>query len=217
MAWNAAVIAGTQAVVFEPRERARFAVLWLHGSDEALPDANGPLTELLEKHKLACVAPAGGQSWWLEMPGVVPWMLEHWTGIAIAGIEMGGQGAIRLALRNPTLFRVAAGLGSAIDFHELHGRGTAIDELFPSKERARQATAPLHLNPAEWPPHLWFACDPEDQWYRGNDRLMEKLRAYGVSHTADLDSSGSDYFQAMLPPMIDFLADGLERESRRLM
>lgn len=216
MGWNVMEIAGTRAAVLEPAG-SRFAVLWLHGTDEMLPDSNPVLTRLLEKHKLACVAPAGGQSWWLEMPAAVPWMRERWTRIAVAGIEMGGQGAIRLALQNPTLFRVAAGLGSAIDFHELHGRGTAIDELFPTKERARQATATLHLNPAEWPPHLWFACDPEDQWYRGNDRLHEKLRAYGVPHTADLDSSGSDYFEAMLAPMLAFLADGLERESRRLM
>jgi len=216
MGWNDVEIAGTPVEAFEPAG-SRFAVLWLHGQDEDSPSTNALITNLLERHKLACVAPRGGQSWWLEPPSVLPWMRERWRGIAAAGVEMGGQGAIRLALQNPREFRVAAGLGSAIDFHDLHGRGTAIDDLFPSKERARQATATLHMHPSEWPPHLWFACDPADPWYRGNDRLHEKLRAYGVPHTADLESSGSDYFKAMLKPMVEFVAEGLERESRRLM
>ncbi|HEY3789743.1 MAG TPA: hypothetical protein VGL71_12855, partial [Urbifossiella sp.] len=77
--------------------------------------------------------------------------------------------------------------------------------------------ATLHMHPSEWPPHLWFACDPEDFWFRGNDRLDEKLRAYGVPHTADLESTGPDYFDKMLEPMLQFVVSGLEKESRRLM
>lgn len=216
MGWKAAEIAGTRTDVLEPTG-SRFAVLWLHGQDELSPSTNAVFTDLLERHKLICVAPRGGQSWWLKEPAVLPWMRERWRGIAVAGVEMGGQGAIRLALKHPNEFRVAAGLCSAIDFHELYGHGTPLDTVFTSKERARQDTATLHMHPSEWPPHLWFACDPADPWYRGNDRLHEKLLAYGVPHTADLESSGSDYFEAMLKPIFAFIAEGLERESRRLM
>jgi S-formylglutathione hydrolase FrmB len=224
--WSRVEIAGTPADVFAP-ESPRFGLLWLHGQDEASAAENATLTGLLKQHRLPCVAPRGGQSWWLGsteeflLNEVRPWMQDRWgiasRSIAVAGIEMGGQGALRLALKHPQVFPVAAGLGSAVDFHELFGRGTPLDALFPSRERARQDTATLHMHPTEWPAHLWFACDPIDPWYRGNDRLSEKLRAYGVPHTADLDSSGSDYFDAMLSPMLDFITQGLERESRRLM
>ena len=71
-------------------------------------------------------------------------------------------------------------------------------------------------------PHVWFACDPADaRWFRGNDRLHEKLAALGVPHTADLDTTagGHDwaYFDRMAEPMIRFVADGLAKESRRLL
>lgn len=207
--------------LFVPREPPRFAVLWMHGQDEASPANNESLTAILESQRFACLAPRAGNTWWLNdrdiLDRVLPWIQERWRGVAVAGVEMGGQGAIRLALKHPKLFRVAGGLGSAIDFHELHGRGTPLDEIYTSRERARQDTATLHMHPSEWPPHLWFACDPADPWFRGNDRLHEKLRAYGMPHTADLESSGRDYFEAMLAPMFTFLRTGLETESRRLM
>ena len=234
--WSRLEIRGKPADVFDPGE-SRFALIWLHGQDGESSAGNAALTARLREHRLICVAPLAGQSWWVDrvctefdsalpaerhiVQNVLPWIADRWRlaprGIAVAGIEMGGQGAIRLALKHPRLLPVAAGLGSALDFHELHGGGTSLDAMYESRERARQDTAILHMHPTDWPPHLWFACDPADPWFRGNDRLHEKLRAYGVPHTADLESSGRDYFEAMLEPMLNFLQNGLERESRRLM
>ena len=37
----------------------------------------------------------------------------------------------------------------------------------------------LHVHPHDWPPNVWFACDPDSPWLRGNDRLHEKLMALG--------------------------------------
>jgi len=233
--WSRIEIGGKPADVFEPTDgpALRLSLLWLHSQDEASPANNAALTARLNSRRLPCVAPFTGRSWWVDRIGsefdatltaerhvianVLPWMKERWAGIGVAGIEMGGQGAVRLALKHPKLFPVAAGLGSALDFHELHGRGTPLDAMYDSRERARQDTATLYMHATDWPPHLWFACDPEDPWYRGNDRLHEKLSAYGVPHTADLESSGSDYFEAMLEPMLDFIVTGLQRESRRLV
>lgn len=240
--WSLVDVAGKPAVVLEP-PGGRFGLLWLHAR---IADRPAQLTELLHRHRLNCIIPYALDTWWVDRvwprfdpvlsaeqhvsKNVVPWMESRWKlgskGIAAAGIEMGGQGAIRLAFRSPKRFPVVAGLGSALDFHELHGLGTSLDMLYESRERARQDTAILHLNPADWPPHLWFGCDPADPWFRGNDRLLEKLRAYGVPHTADLNATGNDSSSFLedeaaplpaLEPMIAFLADRLERESRRLM
>ncbi len=233
--WSHVTVAGQPALLFEPggSERpVRFALLWLHSQIDGIGEPLGltpwnALATLSAKHRLACLAPLANQSWWVGetekhlLSDVVPWMEERWKlparAIAAAGIEMGGQGAVRLGLKHPSLFRAVASVGGAIDFHELHGRGTPLDDLYESRERCRQDIATLHMHPSEWPPYIWFACDPADPWFRGNDRLNEKLRAYGVPHTADLENTGPDYVERMLEPMLKFLADGLDRESRRLM
>jgi S-formylglutathione hydrolase len=129
---------------------------------------------------------------------------------------------LRLAFRHPQTFAVAAGIASALDFHEWYNQGTPLDDMFTSKEQCRQQTALMHIHPHDWPPHLFFAIDPEDvDWFRGNDRLHEKLGALGVPHTIDFTTTAGghtwDYFNKMAEPTIRFLADGLEKESRRLL
>jgi hypothetical protein len=79
----------------------------------------------------------------------------------------------------------------------------------------------LHVHPHQWPPYVWFACDPDSPWLRGNDRLHEKLMALGVPHTVDFDTRvcghSWTYFDRLAPTVIRFVAEGLDRESRRLV
>jgi S-formylglutathione hydrolase len=86
--------------------------------------------------------------------------------------------------------------------------------MYPGREHARQDTAVLHVHPRAWPPHVWFACSPESAWYRGNDRLHEKLGAMGVPHTARLDDPLDP--RQLVGPMLEFATAALDRESRRL-
>lgn len=240
--WQSLTIAGKTADVFDPPARPRFGVIFLHGIGlETLKD-NATYTALLQAHKLACVCPHGQRSWWLDrvcpefdtavsperflLESVVPFCRERWKlaprALGVFGISMGGQGALRLALRHPQTFPAAAGIASALDFHEGYGQGTPLDDMYTSKEQCRQDTALLHIHPNDWPPHLFFCIDPEDvAWYRGNDRLHEKLNALGVPHTIDFTTSHGghswDYFDHMAAPTLRFLAEGLEKESRRLL
>ena len=187
-------------------------LLWLHSAD--VPG----LADLAAAHGLDLVAPPADDRWWtvaaeadllaLADPG------RKW---AAAGVGMGGQAAVRIGLRHPDRFPVVAAIDAAFDFHDHHGRGTPLDALFPTRERARQDTAVLHVNPSRWPPHLWFAADPAGPWHRGADRLHEKLTAYGVPHAADLDTTGPGYVAKKLPELVAFVAAGLARESRRLV
>lgn len=239
--WTRTEIAGKPADVFEPGSGGRFAVLFLHPESGESP-ADGPAyTAALRALGLRCVVPHGGACWWADCacPGfdptltpeqhllrnVVPWMEARWNlpprAVAVCGIGMGGQGAVRLGLNYPDRFPVVASVAGAFDYHERHGCGTLLDEMYDSRERCRQDTAVLHVDPYRWPPHLWFACDPADRdWFRGNDRLHEKLRAVGVPHTVDLDTSVGNarlYAGRMAEPMFFFVVGGLERESRRLV
>src|SRR5262249_2170167 len=142
--------------------------------------------------------------------------------LGVFGISMGGQGALRLALRHPQVFPVAAGIASALDFHEIYGEGTPLDDMYASKEQCRQDTALMHIPRANPPPHLFFSIDPEDvAWFRGNDRFHEKLGALGVPHTIDFTTTAGghtwDYFNRMAAQTLRFMTEGLEKESRRLL
>jgi S-formylglutathione hydrolase len=242
--WTTLEIAGHQVDVYEPGSPApaRGAILHLHDQDGRTLNGQPAFTPWLDAFGLGCVCPHGDECWWsdrltsrfdsalsperylLEM--VAPMARQRWRlgarGLAIQGIGMGGQGALRLAFKYPETFPVAAGLASALDCHELHGQGTPLDELYDSREQCRQDTALLHVHPSRFPSHIFFAVDPDDAlWFRGNDRLHEKLLALGIAHVADLTTRAGGhtwlYFNHFAETLERFIQTGLEQESRRLL
>jgi S-formylglutathione hydrolase len=132
---------------------------------------------------------------------------------------MGGQGALRLSFQHPKLFPVVAAIAPSIEYDQLYGRGLPIDEMYDSKEQCRQDTALLHVHPAHYPPYIFFCANPKDPvWYRGSDRLHEKLGALGIPHTCDLTTrTESGYADSQAGPALRFLTAGLEQEGRRLL
>jgi hypothetical protein len=232
--WARVVIGGKPADVFDPPNALPGAVVYLHSLALESPATDPVLSAALRKHRLRCLAPHGGRCWWAARPCpefdpdltpekylldvLVPHAEAMWKlgprAVALGGVEMGGQGAVRIAFKNPERFPVAASLSGAFDCQEWYGRGTPLDEMYESQERCRLDTAILHITD-KWPRHVWFWCAPDDAWcYRGNDRLHEKLSAMGIPHIADLDSRDTE---AMKGAMVVFVAGALEKESRRLM
>lgn len=240
--WQRIEIAGKPADVFEPAgEAPRFALVYLHTfAQDSLADRSA-FTKTFEELKLACVGPRGGRCWWVDrvcaefdanltperyvLQHVIPFAKQRWNlgprGVGLLGIDMGGQGALRLALKHPDELPVVAAIAPSIEYHELYWSGTPIDEMYSSKEACRQDTAPMHVHPTHFPPHIFFACDPSDPWWRGCDRLHEKLGALGVTHECDLSTRGGghtwDYFNRLAERSVRFLAAGLEKEGRRLL
>jgi S-formylglutathione hydrolase len=240
--WTHTAIAGKPADVFDPPDPPRFAVLYLHPVGLESLSTNAAYTAELARHRLACCAPFGARSWWSDricpefdatltaekhlLNNVIPWILDGWQlsprVLAVVGISMGGQGAVRLGFKHPERFPVVGSVAGAFDYHEWHGRGTPIDDMYRTKEACRQDTAILHIGQSKYPPHVWFVCDPADEeWFRGNDRLHEKLAAVGVPHVADLETSAGGhswaYFDAMAKPLFEFVTAALEKQGRRLM
>jgi S-formylglutathione hydrolase len=242
--WNQLEIAGKPADVYEPPgpNRSSFGVLYLHGADEATLRDQPTFTRLFEELRLACVCPSGGQSWWSDRPcpaydasttaeryllnSVLPFFRERWgfvpRFVGLLGLGIGGQGALRLAFKHPDLFPVAAAISPAIEYHEFYGSGLPLDDAYDSKEQCRQDTVPMHVHPAHYPPHLFFCMDPEDVWwFRGSDRLHEKLAALGIPHETDFTTRASEtngnYFARVGERAVRFLVQSLEQESRRLL
>jgi S-formylglutathione hydrolase len=241
--WSLVSIGNKPADVYDPPGgRPRFGILYLHPFGlETLAD-NAAFTTLFDELRLACICPHAGRSWWADricaefdpritperhlLDTVVPCFQTRWglepPGIGLLGISMGGQGALRLAFKHPQRFGALAGISSALDYHELYGQGLALDEMYDSKEQCRQDTALLHVHPSHFPPHIFFCIDPEDrEWYRGNDRLHEKLAALGIEHTCDLATRAGGhswlYFNAVADRAVRFVNAGLEQQSRRLL
>ncbi|HKI36338.1 MAG TPA: alpha/beta hydrolase-fold protein [Gemmataceae bacterium] len=239
--WTTTEIAGRPADVYDPANPPRLAVLHLHDADGQTLRDRPAFTRLFDELGLGCVCPQGGPSWWVDRacPGfdlpltperylldrVLPYFGERWgvgpPGIGLLGAGMGGQGALRLAFRHPKTFAVAAAVAPAIDYYELYGRGTPLDEIYDSKEQCRQDTVPLHVHPSHAPPHLFFAVDPDDPWSRGSDRLHEKLSALGIAHEFDGGTRAGGhswgYFERMAERALRFVHAGLVQQGRRLL
>jgi esterase/lipase superfamily enzyme len=241
--WTTHSLAGKAVEAYGPAgaDGLRYGVLYLHDGGLTTLREIPAFTRVFDELHLACVCPHGQFSWWGDricrafddavspeqflLGSVLPFFHERWSigerAVALLGVSMGGQGALRLAFKYPERFPVVAGISSSIDYHEFYGQGSPLDEIYESKEQCRQDTAPMHLHPSSYPPHLFFCVDPDDLWFRGNDRLHEKMNALGVPHEVDLTTRAGghswDYFNRMADRAIRFVHAGLVEESRRLL
>jgi S-formylglutathione hydrolase len=243
-AWTRVEIANKPADVYDPPAgpRPRFGLLFLHPYGLETLAGKPAYKRLLDELRLACVCPHGGRSWWADrvcaefdsirtperhvVDAVLPFFETRWglrpRAVGLHGASMGGQGALRIAFRHPQLFAAAAAVAPTIEYHELHGQGLALDDMYDSKEQCRQDTVPMHVDPGRPPRHLFFCVDPDDRyWHRGGERLREKLSALGVAHECDLATRAGghswDYFNHMADRSVRFLVAALDQESRRLL
>ena len=237
--WSEIQIAGKEAHVFEPSQpRAGRAVIHLHGHGCETLLHKPVYTAELERLGLRTICPCGKRSWWLPQicnefdaqitpydfvrESIVEWIGNHWQiappSIALTGISMGGQGALQLSYRDARRFPIVAAIAPAIDFQNWIGSGVPLDEMFESKESARQQTVTLHLHPLNWPRHQLLVCDPQDaDWIESSERLASKLYSTGIPFASDFETSHGghswDYFDKMAPRVMQFVADAFDKES----
>ena len=241
--WHQLDVDGKPVIAGNFETPPKYIVVFLHGlRGESLLDAEAqPMRDLLARYQVACICPQSPSPWWTDrvdpefdggtssevylLASLLPWMRERWPSyrhFGLLGIGLGGQGALRLAFRHADLFPVVAAISPAIEYYQLYGQGSSLDEMYTSKEQCRQDTVPMHLHPSKQPPHVFYCCDPtDDHWFRGCDRLHEKMSALGAVHESDLTTTagghGWPYFNAMAERTLRFLASGLTVESRRLL
>jgi S-formylglutathione hydrolase FrmB len=241
--WSEAEVAGHPCHLYEPPHPSKHGevVLYLHGLQLETPVGHEPFEAQFEKYGLRVIAPVTQCSWWADristefdsclsaeaylLEHILPLVAERWGArppqVALLGISMGGQGALRLAYKYPDTFPVVAAIAPAIDYQIRIDEGDRLlAQMYGDTEAARQDTATLHIHPLNWPRHQWFSCDPADsRWHDSADRLQMKLAALGVPHEHDLETSAGghswQYFHRMAQPSIDFLAERLGQERAR--
>jgi pimeloyl-ACP methyl ester carboxylesterase len=238
------VIAGHPCQIFEPVERHPngWSILFLHDVDAGGMSGRETYLDAIGRRGIPCIAPLSGRSWWTHriwpefdenlsaerfiMEHVLPFVAERWQSepprLALLGIGMGGQGALRLSFKYPSQLPIVTAIAPAIDYQLAYyeEEGQALRDIYSEPEAARQDTATLHVHPLNWPRNIWFAADPADErWFASAERLKMKLSALGIPHDADLETSGArdaiSYAELMAPHAIAYVVERLERERRR--
>lgn len=146
---------------------------------------------------------------------------------AIAGLSMGGNGSLLLAMKNPDLFSscVALSAGTITDeevlandqfdhyFGKIYGEKT-IDEV----SEHWKANSPLHLldsvdkkqlNSINW----YIDCGDDDFLYKGNSALHIKMRDLGIKHEFRIRNGGHQwsYWRTGLSDGLKFISEEFHR------
>ena len=124
---------------------------------------------------------------------------------AIAGVSMGGFGAVVLALKHPDLFVFAGGLSSAFDVPsrpfsiKRWGQWRAHQSIFgPWGSQSRRASDPLSLARTTDPtqaPYLFLTCGDQEGLLAINQRFAALLQQRHVSYEFHIVPGGHDWNQ----------------------
>lgn len=245
-AWSQIELAGHNCRLYEPPSPSphNYTIIYLHCSEAASLREYPAFTQEFDRYGLRVIEPVTGRSWWTNriwpefddsisaeayvLEHVVPFVAEHWNSqppqLALLGISMGGQGALRMAYKYPNVFPTVAAIAPAIDFQKRIDEGVdpGLDFIYGDAEAARQDSALLHIHPLNWPRNQFFCCDPMDfRWHDSADRLRMKLWSLGVPFESDLETEAGGhsfkYASYMAPRAVGFIAERLDQERRRVV
>ncbi len=141
---------------------------------------------------------------------------------AIAGLSMGGYGAIKLALRHPDLFGFAASLSGAFNAsrnldHLRPEFRAKLQEVFgKARNHARKQNDVFRLlRTAHEYPYFYLACGAEDFFLGTNRTLAAQLSSQKVTYEYHETAGGHtwEYWDSALDPMLQAAARQLESGS----
>ncbi len=150
-----------------------------------------------------------GGRYWTFLSEELPELVASWFAVSqrpedtfVAGLSMGGYGALKWALRQPDRFAAAASLSGAVDLAGLRTQRVRPEDprLFDRVLGDRAADGgpdDLHwlleqADPATLPP-LYLCCGTEDPLIDDNRALADRVRAAGVPVTTDFGPGAHDW------------------------
>ena len=133
----------------------------------------------------------------------------------VAGLSMGGYGAMKWALREPHRFAAAASLSGALGLSDRHGGGdpsfrALLDRVFGDAPIEGSANDVRHLvrtaDPAALP-DLYVACGTEDFLYGESVAFIEDAHAAGVALTTSIGDGDHewDYWDRAIQDVLAWL------------
>ncbi len=225
-------------------DTCRYNVVYLlHGyGDDYTGYAKGmPLDSLADRHQVIFVCPDGLTSWYWDSPVDTTMQMESYiihdliptidsrlrtvadrTGRSIAGLSMGGHGAMWLAMRHKDLFAATASMSGGLDisrpeFKEYWEMWRWLGPQEENRQLWRRHTA-LSLVPTLNPDELdmMVVCGDEDFFFKVNQRFHYALENRGIAHRYEISPGGHtwDYWSRMLPRILDFFAESRQNRGR---
>jgi S-formylglutathione hydrolase FrmB len=164
------------------------------------------LKEICDSYKVIIVCADGNvSSWYMDVPGNPEWQYEtyvskelvgyvdsHYKTIAdknaraIAGLSMGGHGALYLAFKHPDVFGAAGSMSGGVDLRP-----------FPNNWKLKERLGSLSEHPENWEKNsvtnmlnlvepgklaIIIDCGTEDFFYQVNLELHQKMLARNIEH-----------------------------------
>jgi S-formylglutathione hydrolase FrmB len=141
---------------------------------------------------------AHGHRYWTYVSEELPGLVRSFFRVTarpertfVAGLSMGGYGAMRLALTHPDRYAAAATLSGALDLVALSSTPRREPELqgrvfdgVPGPDA--DLFALLAAAPAGSLPRLHVSCGTEDELLPGNEKFVAAARAVGADVTVDV-------------------------------
>jgi len=144
---------------------------------------------------------------------------------AIAGVSMGGFGALTLALKHPNIYAFAGGISSAIDVPSRRfsmkriGQYHQHSQIFgPWGSETRRNNDPFVIaartDPAK-APYLFLSCGEQEGLFPANRRFVQLLQKHGYKYEFHAGPGGHDWNQwnGRLPDLSRSLVEHLNRKS----
>ncbi|WP_019990730.1 alpha/beta hydrolase [Rudanella lutea] len=100
----------------------------------------------------------------------------------VAGLSMGGYGALRLMARYPDQFRAASGLSSITELAQMADFVEEPLDLYRQPDPADESVGALLLRNRDQLPPFRFDCGTDDTLLAANRTLHETLRQAGIPH-----------------------------------
>ena len=203
--------ATTQIGMTAERGEKRLRTLWLlHGlsDDHTIWSRRTSIERYAADYGIAVVMPNGGRSWYTDMAHgerYYTFMTEELPAVCrsffcgmsearednyIAGLSMGGYGALKIALRNPSRYAAAAAFSGALDvasYERMFGRESYWADIFGDITQIAGSENDVYavaerLDPAA-APRLYISCGTEDGLLAANRRMRDLLAARGIPCT----------------------------------
>ena len=198
------------------------------------------IDSIAQARGLVLVFPDGGNSWYIDTPGnpiesaitgpLVSYVdsLYHTADSprrrAVAGLSMGGHGAVRLAGRHPELFGAVAAMSGALDLatnpaiRKRYGLAKVLGpyDADPQKWRRESATAQVEaLRDASTP--VLLICGDADFFLSDNRRFAQLMQAAGADCRLDIRPGDHNwrFWRAQLPAVLDFVCQSLSAPAAR--
>ncbi|MBS1850591.1 MAG: esterase family protein [Acidobacteria bacterium] len=217
-------------------EGGRFPVLYLlHGlyGDYLNWDTRTGLENYARHYDLLIVMPDAGNSWYTNSAGVaadkfedflvkdlIPEVDNKYRTIrdqharAIAGLSMGGYGAIKFALKYPGLFRFAGSLSGALnaaqdlDAQRAEFRDKLVEVFGPAQSKTRKENDVFQLLkglPAGGKTYFYLACGSSDFFLPVNRAFAEQLAAGKFSYEYHETAGGHtwEYWDQAVQPLLE--------------